>query len=49
VKIKFHVFGYEVANIELDIPEPEPQTVAATAVERGVKGISRLWVHLMSK
>lgn len=44
MRLSFNVFGFEIAKIELDIPESsEP----ATVVDQGVKRISRLWVRHM--
>lgn len=44
--LRFNVFGFEIAKIELDSSESaEP----ATVVDQGVKRISRLWVkHMVS-
>lgn len=44
--LRFNIFGFEIAKIELDIPESaEP----ATVVDKSVKRVSRLWVKHMVK
>ena len=45
MKIMLTVFGYEVATINLVIPEEER---VSTVVDRGVKRVSRLWVRSMT-
>lgn len=45
MKLTLTIFGYEVATIDLDIPE---QDQVSTVVDRGVKKVSRLWVRSMT-
>lgn len=45
MKLTLTVFGYEVATIDLDIPEQQSEVAM---VDRGVKKMSRLWVRSMT-
>jgi hypothetical protein len=44
--LRFTVLGFEIARVTLDIEHNELPHVA-TAVERGVKAVSKVWVKRM--
>jgi hypothetical protein len=43
MKLRFNVFGWEVARIELDIEREETPTVETVAV-KAVKAVSKVWM-----
>lgn len=46
VTLRFTVLGYEVAKVTLDM-EHDSHVSATSAVERGVKAVSRAWIKRM--
>lgn len=45
--LRFNIFGFEIAKIELDLGDDEPREVSP--VDKTTKAISRWWVKKMVK
>lgn len=46
MNLTFKIFGFEIATLDLTIPESEPVT-PTTVVEKAVGGMSRWWTKRM--
>ena len=47
VKLRFHILGFEIANVELELDEKPAPVTAPTVVDRGVQRMSKAWVKRM--
>lgn len=47
MKLRFTLLGFELARIDLDIPESDDREI--TAIDKGVKGMTGWWVSRMNK
>lgn len=47
MNLTFKIFGFEIATLDLVIPEAEPNRAAPTVVEKAVGGMSQWWTKRM--